>query len=179
MPLTDDELAAVGRTLKEREMGQGMNWRSFSPPLDRNRDTLAQLGLRSDVPLLSLFTSSDDEVAAFVEGRTAFPCQLSWVRAAVEYAAGHRELSLVIRVHPNTAGSQALGDNRRQLEEFLQLREAMPANVRMVMPDDPVSTYSLIERSAVGLVYSSTVGLEMAARGKSVVVAGPGACCVG
>jgi hypothetical protein len=39
------------------------------------------------------------------------------------------------------------------------------------MPDDSLSSYRLMEQADIGLVYTSTVGLELALLGKPVVVA--------
>jgi hypothetical protein len=47
----------------------------------------------------------------------------------------------------------------------------LPPNVRVVQADDPISSYALMDVAALGLVYTSTVGLELAARGVPVVVA--------
>ena len=41
----------------------------------------------------------------------------------------------------------------------------------MIDPEDEISSYSLMDIAAVGLVWVSTVGLEMACKGKSVVIA--------
>jgi hypothetical protein len=52
-----------------------------------------------------------------------------------------------------------------------RLAENLPPNVRMIDPDDEVSSYSLMDLCSVGLVWVSTVGLELACKGKTVVVA--------
>jgi hypothetical protein len=51
------------------------------------------------------------------------------------------------------------------------MKSALPANVRIVMPEDPVSAYSLAEEADVGLTFGSTIGLEMAMLGKPVLLA--------
>jgi len=58
-----------------------------------------------------------------------------------------------------------------ELNFFQRLKTVLPANVALVMPDDKVSTYALIDRTDLGLVYGSTVALEMACRGKKVLLA--------
>jgi hypothetical protein len=51
------------------------------------------------------------------------------------------------------------------------MKSALPANVRTVMPEDPLSAYSLAEEADVGLTFGSTIGLEMAMLGKPVLLA--------
>ncbi len=48
----------------------------------------------------------------------------------------------------------------------------LPENVRLIAPDDPINTYDLVEIADMGLVYTTTVGLEMAMAGVPVIVAG-------
>ena len=47
-----------------------------------------------------------------------------------------------------------------------------PPNVRVVAADDPQSSYPLMEAADLGLVFSSTTGVELALAGTPVVVAG-------
>jgi hypothetical protein len=44
--------------------------------------------------------------------------------------------------------------------------------VRLIGADDPVSSYSLMDDCDLGLVFTSTTGVELALRGKPVIVAG-------
>jgi hypothetical protein len=85
--------------------------------------------------------------------------------------ARHPQVELIIRAHPNTAGKRAVGNNLGQLQELKELQPDLPPNVRMVMPADPVSSYSLMDLATLGLVYSSTVALELACKGKTVIIA--------
>ena len=48
----------------------------------------------------------------------------------------------------------------------------LPDNVRVVEPAAPINTYGLMRLCDLGLVYTTTTGLEMAARGIPVIVAG-------
>ena len=128
-------------------------------------------GLQEARPLWVLFTSSDDEVGGSEQHRSPFASQQEWIEATVAYARRHPEIDLVIRVHPNTGSRRSNGANRAQLEEMRRLAVNLPANVRMVDPDDEISSYSLMDLCAVGFVWVSTVGLELACKGKLVVSA--------
>jgi len=48
----------------------------------------------------------------------------------------------------------------------------LPEFIHVIEPAEKVNTYDLIELADLGLVYTTTVGLEMALRGIPVVVAG-------
>jgi len=48
----------------------------------------------------------------------------------------------------------------------------LPPHIKLIEPLDEVNTYDLMDVTDLGLVYTTTVGLEMALRGIPVVVAG-------
>ncbi len=48
----------------------------------------------------------------------------------------------------------------------------LPEHIHLVAAGDPVNTYDLVEIADLGLVYTTTVGMEMAMSGVPVIVAG-------
>ena len=48
----------------------------------------------------------------------------------------------------------------------------LPEYIHVIAPEEKVNTYDLVALTDVGLVYTTTVGLEMALKGLPVVVAG-------
>jgi len=48
----------------------------------------------------------------------------------------------------------------------------LPPHIKLIEPLDEINTYDLMDITDLGLVYTTTVGLEMALRGIPVVVAG-------
>ena len=64
-------------------------------------------------------------------------------------------------------------DAPTQVAWFAALGETLPPNVRLVMPDDPLSSYDLMDAADVGITYGSTAGLEMMMLGKPLVTAPP------
>lgn len=171
IPLNKVELEEIGHYITGRQYGKNLNWRAFSPPPQNIDKLLGDLYLNATRPVWVLFTSTDDEVVVAKDWESLFHRQIDWIQKTVEYISHHPEIDLVIRVHPNTAGSKAGGDNVQQFQQMDNLRQHLPQNVRMVMPDDPISSYSLMDIATLGLVFNSTTGLEMACKGKQVIVA--------
>lgn len=165
IPLDRKELGQVTDYMMSRRYGKKMSWKSYSPPPQTPEELIHALKLNPSWPTWSLFTSSDDEIIAFEERKSTFATQLDWVKETIDFARTHPELNLVIRVHPNTAGKMATGNNALQLAELKSLIPSLPGNARMVLPEDPVSSYTLMDISDLGLIYMSTVGLEMACLG--------------
>jgi len=171
VPLTSEELQDAVGLMAAREHGRELGWRALSAPLQPLDDVRERLGLRVDRPTWVLFTSSDDEVAGDDEYGSQFASQREWIERTIEHARRHQEIDLVIRVHPNTGSRRSTGANRVQLDEMRRLAENLPPNVRMIDADEEVSSYSLMDLCSVGLVWVSTAGLELACKGKNVVVA--------
>jgi GT2 family glycosyltransferase/glycosyltransferase involved in cell wall biosynthesis len=174
IPLIPDELEEISQYMHGRQFGMNLNWRSYSPEPQDVTSIRRNLGLNPDRLLFVLFNSSDDELIAHKEWQGPFSKQTDWIKKTVNFAERHPEVDLVIRVHPNIAGKKATGNNFQQLQDFENLRNRLPRNARLVMPEEPISSYSLMDLANLGLVYMSTAGLEMACKGKNVIVAGGG-----
>jgi hypothetical protein len=170
VPLTAPELEEIARVLGDREHGRNLSWTPFASGVQEREAVRAQLELSADRPLWVLFTSSDDEVSGDADYASPFPSQGAWIARTIEHARRHPELDLVIRVHPNTGSKVSLGANQAQLDEYEGLARDLPPNARMIMPEEEISSYNLMDLCTVGLVWVSTVGLELACRGKAVVV---------
>lgn len=110
--------------------------------------------------------------SAVVGREVAFDSLRSWLRATVEAFRRRDDWHLVIRVHP--AEVRLPGKTTREpVEAFVRTEyPEIPANVSIIGADDPTSSYALIDAASVCLVLSSTIGLEIAATGTPVIVAG-------
>jgi hypothetical protein len=156
--------------LVQRRYGSNLAWIPFSKSGGKSsvRD---QLSLSTAKPLLVLFTSSTDEVGGDPLMQGPFASQTDWIIDVIEFARNHEEIELVIKVHPNLGGNIYIQAATQELNIYKQMRPTLPDNVRMVMPEDNISAYSLADEADVGLTFGSVVGLEMAMFGKPVVLA--------
>ena len=101
----------------------------------------------------------------------AFPDIKDWVVAAVRAFEARPAHRLVIRVHPSEV---RLPGKRTRDSVGAYVRSVfpvLPPNVELIPAEDLRSSYPLMDASDVGLVYSSTSGLELALRGTPVIVA--------
>lgn len=95
-----------------------------------------------------------------------------WLATVIDAFADRPDDELIVRIHPaevKLAGKQT----REPIGEFVHARyPILPPNVRVVEATDPTSSYPLMEASDVGLVLTSTTGLELVLTGTPVIVAG-------
>lgn len=96
------------------------------------------------------------------------PTMSDWIRRLMRYFAKRSDVQLVIRIHPG----ENLTDGPSVANIIQQTLPNLPAHMHLIGPKEKVNTYDLMDIADVGLVYTTTSGLEMALRGIPVLVAG-------
>lgn len=91
-----------------------------------------------------------------------------WLERTIEYFAARPQVQLIVRIHPGERYTR--GPSVKEI--IFRLLPELPSHFRIVEADDLVNTYDLIDLSHLGLVYTTTAGLEMAMSGLPVIVAG-------
>jgi hypothetical protein len=102
-------------------------------------------------------------------GRKVFSTTMAeWIERNVEYFAKRPDIQLVIRVHPG----EKLTHGPSMVDVVNRLMPQLPKHIHLIGPHDQVNTYDLIDIADLGLVYTTTTGMEMAMAGIPVIVAG-------
>jgi len=168
--LTDAELDDL-KTLYEARRG-GRLWENFSRQWQAGESKGAQevrslLDLDPSKPLALLCTNVVGDSLAL--GRQIFTAGMAdWLAKTVRHFAQKPDFQIVVRVHPG----ELLGAGHPSVDIVHSTLPGMPPHVVVIPPDSKINTYDLIELAHVGLVYTTTVGLEMAMSGVPVVVGG-------
>jgi hypothetical protein len=101
----------------------------------------------------------------------AFENMRDWLVTTIEYFKVNPTQNLVIRVHPAEITSP--NRSRESMSDFVgSLGIKQFPNITVIAPDSNISTYDLVEKSRVVIVYNTKTGIEAAYRNKPVVVAG-------
>jgi hypothetical protein len=101
----------------------------------------------------------------------AFPGMREWILGTIDHFAKRPDLQLLIRVHPAEVRG-TLPSRQKVVDEVRKARPALPKNVFLIPPEDPVSTYSVMEKCNAALIYGTKTGVELAGLGLPVIVAG-------
>ncbi|TFH49397.1 MAG: hypothetical protein E4G92_01945 [Bacteroidia bacterium] len=171
----DSEMAAAGESGILRDEVKARADQFFSE-LRIGRHKCAVLNRQEDSTDLSpygrfvcAFTNLNFDTAV-IGKHTIFKNMEEWLEALVDYwTSNEMELNLVIRVHP------AEVKMRSGTREFMgdKLRKMIRSDkIYLIDSTDRVNTYDLIDNMEYGLIYSSTVGMEIAYVNKACVVAG-------
>ncbi|MHC1740419.1 MAG: hypothetical protein AB9897_04840 [Anaerolineaceae bacterium] len=102
-------------------------------------------------------------------GRQVFSKTMAdWVSRTILYFIGRPDIQLVIRIHPG----EILTREYSMVDVVRQTLPELPEYIHVIHPEEKINTYDLIDISDLGLVYTTTVGLEMSLKGIPVIVAG-------
>ncbi len=169
--LEPDEERDLDRYLQERAGGY-VGIQQLWPRMQNDVAQLRrQLRLPPRRPVLALFTNILWDTSLYRRDR-AFAGMFDWLRATIAVFARNPRWQLLIRVHPAEVRLPMAASRDRVVDRLRSGWPVLPANVQVIGPEDPTSSYSLLEIADAVAVYASTIGLEAAVRGKPVVVAG-------
>jgi len=121
-------------------------------------------------PLAVAYTNLTFESSVLGKDR-AFKDQFDWLTALVGWFSAHEAFQLAIRIHPAEVRNDHWRPNESLFAFMTDKLAPLPENVHIVSPSAKVSSYALGSLARLVLVYTSTLGLEMAERGKQVVTA--------
>jgi hypothetical protein len=170
-PLNDEQMEKI-RSLFSARQGASL-WKNFSrqwqgQASQGGQAVREQLGLdERPVVLLAANVIGD----SLTLGRQVFSQSMTeWLERTIRYflELPASSYQLVIRIHPGekiTKGPSVSNIVRRVCPQ-------LPENFRLIEAVDPTNTYDIARTAALGLVYTTTTGMEMAMNGIPVIVAG-------
>jgi hypothetical protein len=163
-PLTPGQRTALEDYLEGRAAGQVGIERLWS-------DMRAPDSAVNSQPTAVLFTNVLWDTAAYASD-IGFSSMADWVTHSVRWFESHPEWRLIVRVHPAEVRVPFKPSYDPLLARLNAAVPSLPDNVRVIPPDDPLSSYTLMNSADVVLVYTSTIGLEAALCGVRTIVAG-------
>jgi hypothetical protein len=167
--LSDDQLEKVRSLMISRQ--KASLFENFSRlwqgvPTQGAEKTRKNLGL-DQRPIVLLATNVLGD--SLTLGRQVFTKSMAeWIERTVQYFVARVDTQLVIRIHPGEIKSRGVS----MVEIIHRLMPELPEHIHLIKPEDKVNTYDLVEIADIGLVYTTTVGMEMAMSGIPSIVVG-------
>ena len=170
MEITSAELERVKTLYAARQKAD--LWNNFSRqwqgvPAAGGEQVRKQLNL-DDRPVILLATNVIGD--SLTLGRQVFSDSMTeWLRKTIDHFSRQPDAQLVVRIHPGELVTKgpSVADIVHQA-----FPAGTPENIQLVPAEAEINTYDLIEIADLGLVYTTTVGMEMAMSGIPVVVIG-------
>jgi hypothetical protein len=182
-PLTEAQWEQIRALFASRQ--KASLWNNFSRrwqgvPSEGGEKVLLSLGLdaagadpnggsdhRRPVVLLATNVIGD----SLTLGRQVFSDSMTeWLERTVQYFAAHPGVQLVVRIHPGEMVTK--GPSVAEVVRGALPGGDLPENIHLVPADARVNIYDIFELSDLGLVYTTTAGLEMAMSGLPVIAVG-------
>jgi hypothetical protein len=169
LPIDAEQHARIEALYQAREGGQRWEnfarlWQGISP---QGGERIRELLGLDERPVVMISTNVIGD--SLTLGRQAFTRGMTeWLVKVLCYFTDRLDTQVVIRVHPGeilTRGTSVMDIVSETIPE-------LPAHVHLVGPREKINTYDIMQIADIGLVYTTTVGMEMAMHGIPVLVAG-------
>ena len=169
------KLSKEERALIEELESARMGGRSFGKSVRRWQDVETkggeklreELKLDKERPVALLATNVLGD--SLTLGRNVFARSMAdWIEKTVKVFANRPEVQLVIRIHPG----ERLTHGPSMADVVKGALADIPENIHLIGPLEKINTYDVMEMADLGLVYTTTTGLEMAMNGIPVIVCG-------
>jgi hypothetical protein len=171
VPLTQAQNNELDGYLSARRRGQ-RSLEHYWPSLEEDQRAICrQLGIDQDRPVAAMFTNILWD-SAIQDKDIGFDSMFDWIDRTMEYFTTRPDKQLIIRAHPAEVRLVDQEARERVADRILETYRDLPSNIKIVLPQSDVSSYTLMMLSHVGLVYTSTTGLELALAGVPTLVAG-------
>jgi hypothetical protein len=102
-------------------------------------------------------------------GREIFSASMSeWIKRTARHFSDRSDVQFVVRIHPG----ESFIEGPSVIDVVREAVPDLPEHIHLIPADAQINTYDLMEIADLGLVYTTTVGLEMAMGGLPVIVSG-------
>ena len=131
-----------------------------------------KLGLDPEKSLTVLLTNLTWDTSALNKD-VAFASMIDWLKESIEFYATQPQHQLVIRTHPAEGHAATYARGCESVSEILfETYPQLPSNIKIISGKEELSSHALADMATAIGVYTTTVGLEMAMRGRKVLVMG-------
>ena len=158
LPLSSQEFDLTKELLLDWEYGKNRIAGNFYDFSSNESELKARLNIPADRRILSVFTSSEHELVTETD-RQIGGQQLSILARLIEIFS-EREDYLVIRHHPNAGVTVRKRMDYDYLTRAYLQSSNLPNNVRIIMPNEKITSYSLVWNSHACISFISTIGIE-------------------
>jgi hypothetical protein len=160
-PLTESQEARIDAYLdSRRDHSQDMRVYNFGEE-ETVQQTRERLDLAPDKQTFVLFTNVLWD-AASAQREIAFQDPIDWVMETISWFGEHPDKQLVVKIHP---AEVVIGTNQPFAALIRSRFPELPANVRLIEPQEKVNSWSIMHVADLGLVHTSTVGMELPLEG--------------
>jgi hypothetical protein len=170
-PTEEQKAKTMDYAVKRRHSGAGVDYFSYHHnPLEDVEEIYRLCNIDKSRKIVSLFTNVIWD-AQILYKSNAFKDIFDWIVTSIEALAKNKNVWLVIRIHPAEAQS-TIPLKQPMLGEIKKRFAQLPENVRLILPESDISSYSLARESVANIIYGTKMGLEIALLKRPLVICG-------
>jgi hypothetical protein len=161
----------INYALKKRSSGNGADYLSYHPNPIENSDALYNYcKINRERKIVSLYTNVIWDAQILYEGNV-FQDIFDWLFLSIEELGKNENIWVVIRIHP-AESKGGLPTRQPMLSEIYKRFPVLPDNIRIIPPESDLSSYTLVEESAVNIIYGTKMGLEIGLMKRPLLICG-------
>ena len=158
----ENKQIAINDAIKEHKLRKsGKDSRAFQVVSATESDTPVKVDIL--IPLNILWD------AASLGRNQFFESPFYWLHETIDFILNHTDANVVVRQHPRERVFEVYGTGKI-LGEYLQQKFGNHSRFKFISCNENINSYLLIEKCKVVLPYTSTVGIEAALMGKTVIL---------
>jgi hypothetical protein len=165
---TDSEINEVISYLESRDLGNN-DWINYSLT-NKDSDAGEHALPFPEKKSVLLLTNVGWDAQLHYSGN-CFINMNEWIIQTIDWFCKNPNLNLVVRIHPAEVTGRIKSQDR-VIDLITKRFPSLPENIVIVEPSDRISTYRLMDKCDLALIYGTKTGVELAAKGKTVITAG-------
>lgn len=167
IPLSEVQKQKVNDWINTRSTGKDMILDTASLQAFNSDDyDFSKIDLTKPIALLPSNVIWD---LAALNKQIVFIDMIDWIAQTIHWFADHPQYQLIIKPHPAELHPAIPETEERVNIALSEKGVAIPSNVFLLTPQVKCTVYDLLPICTVGLVHTTTVGIEMAAKGIPVI----------
>ena len=114
------------------------------------------LGLDTTKPIYTLFTNVLWDTASS-QREIAFSNPIEWVIETIEWFKENPDFQLILKIHP----AEVVIGTKQPFYDVIKSNDEIPHNVKIIKPEAIVNSWSVLEATDLGIVHTTTAGMEL------------------
>lgn len=170
--LTEKEDAFVDHFFSLTQKGIFGRHKYYNNTISDQEEILSALDFNSDMPIHVFLTNLTWDTSA-LDKDVAFKSMIDWLEKVIDFFIINNDHQIVVRTHPGEGHLPEYARGCESVSEVLFKKYPhLPANIKIISGEDELSSHALCNMAQSISVYTTTVGLEMAMKGREVFVVG-------
>lgn len=170
--LSEEEDNFVRYYFSKSSRGEFGRHRYYRSPITEKETICRQLKIDPSKPVTVLLTNLTWDTSA-LDKAIFFDNMIDWLLQTIEFYLERHDEALVIRTHPAEGHLEDYARGKESVARVLAHHyPELPSHIKVISGHEEINSHVLCDMSTAIVVFTTTVGLEMAVKGRRVMSVG-------